>query len=118
VYLDDDLDSNALIGLLRQGGHEVVSPRAVGTRGVTDEEHMLYAATRGLVLLTANAEDFIRLHVEWIVQNRGHSGILVVYRENNPARDMSFQQIARAVTGIERSGSDLVNRVYNLNAWK
>lgn len=30
-YLDDDLDANALIGLLQHEGHEVVSPRAVAS---------------------------------------------------------------------------------------
>lgn len=72
VYLDDDLDSNALIGLLQRAGHEVISPRAVGTRGVADEEHLRYAAAHGLVLLTANAEDFIDLHHEWMAQQREH----------------------------------------------
>lgn len=64
VYLDDDLDSDALIGLLQQAGHDVVSPRAVGTR------------------------------------------------------DMSFQQIAQAVTRLEQSGIPLGNAFHNLNLWR
>jgi predicted nuclease of predicted toxin-antitoxin system len=118
LYLDDDLDSNALIALLRRGGHEVVSPRVAGTRGLADEEHMHYAVTHGLVLLTANAEDFLNLHLEWTAQHQGHSGILVVYRENNPARDMTFEQIARAVTQLEQSGLPIANVLYNLNFWR
>lgn len=118
VYLDDDLDSNALIGLLQQAGHEVVSPRAVGTRGVADEKHLRYAAAHVLVLLTANAEHFIDLHHEWMKQQQEHYGILIVYRENNPARDMSFQQIAQAVTQIEQSGLSLANAFHNLNFWR
>ncbi len=59
IYLDDDLDSNVLIGLLQGAGHEVISPRTVGTRGVSDEEPLPNAVTHGLVLLTANAEDLI-----------------------------------------------------------
>ncbi len=118
IYLDDDLDSNALIGFLRQMRHEVISPRAVGTRGVADEEHLRYAAEHGLVLLTANAEDFVDLHGEWIRDQREHSGILVVYRENNPARDMTFRDIADAATRIEGSGARLANACYNLNFWR
>jgi predicted nuclease of predicted toxin-antitoxin system len=117
ISLDDDLDSNALIGLLQQAGHEVVSPRAVGTRGVPDEEHLRYAATHALILLTANAEHFIDLHREWMKQQE-HYGILIVYRENNPARDMSFRQIAQAVTQIEQSGLPLANAFHNLNFWR
>src|SRR3954471_11449581 len=95
IYLDDDLDSNLLISLLRRAGHEVVSPREVGTRGVADVKHLSYAAAHALVLLTANAADFIDLHEEWLTQGRKHQGILIVYRENNPARDMNSQQIAQ-----------------------
>ena len=118
VYLDDDLDSNALIGLLQQDGHDVISPRTVGTRGVADEEHMRYAATNNLVLLTANAGHFADLHAEWTRRKQGHNGILIVYRENNPARDMSFEQIADAVTQVERSGVPLANSLHNLNFWR
>lgn len=32
-YLDDDMDSNALIGLLQKAGHEVFSPRTAGAHG-------------------------------------------------------------------------------------
>src|SRR3989337_4237638 len=117
VYLDDDLDSNVLIGLLRRAGHKVISPRSVGTRGVADEKHLLYAATHGLVLLTANAADFIDLHYEWMEQKREHHGILIVYRENNPVLDMSFQQIAQAVTQFERPGFRLPNAFYTLTSW-
>ncbi|MGH7966863.1 MAG: DUF5615 family PIN-like protein [Candidatus Binatia bacterium] len=118
VYLDDDLDSNALSGLLQQAGHEVVSPRAVGTRGVPDAEHLYYTAAHALALLTANAEHFINLHHDWMRRQRGHAGILVVYRENNPARDLSFRQIAQAVTRLDHSGLPLVNTVHNLNIWR
>ena len=78
IYLDDDLDSNRLIDLFRLAGHEVISPRAVGTRGVADEEHLHYAFSHGLVLLTANAEDFIdlrlaKIKVSWCGKLSGRS---------------------------------------------
>lgn len=94
VYLDDDMDSNALIGLLQKAGHEVDSPRAAGTRGQSDQEHLRYAAEQGLVLLTANAADFIEIHAQWMSRRESHCGILIVYRENNPVEDMTLQEIA------------------------
>ena len=118
LYLDDDLDSNALTRLLEQTGHEVISPRAVGRRGVADEEHLHYAAAQGLVLLTANAGDFIDLHHAWVQQGRQHSGVLIVYRENNPVKDMSFSQIAQAVTLLEESRVPLANALHGLNRWR
>ncbi len=118
TYLDDDLDADRLIGLLRHAGHEVVSPRGVGTRGVADEEHLRFAAANELVLHTANARDFVDLSRAWRNEGTGHSGVLTVYRENNPARDMSFEQVALAVTRIEQSGMTLENDVHNLNFWR
>lgn len=118
IYLDDDLDWNALIGSLRQLGHEVISPRAAGTSGSDDADHLLHAVAFGCALLTGNARDFIQLHEEWMAQGRHHHGILIVYRENNPARDMTFQQIAQAVTKLEQAGIPLANAYHNLNFWR
>lgn len=117
VYLDDDLDSNALIALLQRAGHEVISPRAVGTEGAVDAEHLRYATEHALALLTANAKDFVAVHREWLKQQRPHHGVLIVYRENNPTRDMSFEQIANAVTRVEQAAVPLENTVHVLNTW-
>jgi hypothetical protein len=43
---------------------------------------------------------------------------LIVYRENNPVRDMTFHQIAQAVTKIEQSGMPMENACHNLNFWR
>lgn len=87
-------------------------------RGVSDEEHLDYAAANALVLLSANCADFVDRQAEWTNQQREHQGILLVYRENNAARDMTFQQIARAVTRIEQAGLRLANACHNLNFWR
>jgi hypothetical protein len=118
IYLDDDLDSNTLIRLLRRADHEAISPRAAGRRGVEDDAHLRYAAERGLVLLTANAGDFVELHRAWAVRGRTHAGILIVYRDNNPAKDMDFRQIALAVDRLAASGLALENQCFDLNSWK
>ena len=118
LYLDDDLDAHTLIGLLQHTSHEVVSPRAVGTRGVHDPEHLRYAADHGLVLLTANVKDFFTLHEAWQQDGQEHPGMLLVYRDNNPHRDMTFQGIARAVSRLEQTEIPLRNTYQNLNAWR
>jgi Domain of unknown function (DUF5615) len=118
LYLDDDMDGNVLIGLLRHEGHEVVSPRVVGTRGRSDQEHLRYATDHGMVVLTANAQDVITLHERWQPQGLSHFGMLLVYRENNPLRDMTFEQIARAVSRLEQAGLTLENTYHNLNFWR
>lgn len=116
--MDDDLDSNRLIGLLKSEGYAVVSPREVGMRGATDVKHLQYASRNGLVLLTADVSDFLALHREWIKAKLPHSGILVVYRENNPFKDLTLGQISKAVTQIESAGLRLPGALYNVNSWR
>ena len=118
VYLDDDLDSNTPIRLLEHARHKVTSPRDVGTRGIADDAHLRYAAERGHVILTANAGDYVELHRAWASRRRSHAGILIVYRENNPAKDMDFGQIAIAVSRLEESGLALENQYFDLNSWR
>ena len=118
IYLDDDLDSNILNRPLSQSGHLVISPRAIGNKGLTDEEHLQYAANNLLVVLTANSQDFVRLHQIWLSQSLQHAGVLVVYRENNPARDMSFGDISSGVTRLEQAGVPIASNIHNLNFWR
>ena len=44
--------------------------------------------------------------------------MLLIYRENNPQRDMTFQEVARAVSRLEQAGIPLRNTYQNLNFWR
>lgn len=118
LYLDDDLDANELVSRLQHEGHEVISPRAVSMSGAEDEAHLNYAAAQNLPLLTANTRDFLALHQAWLVEGREHAGLLLLYRENNAERDMTYGQIARAVSRFEQSDIPLYNTYQNLNMWR
>jgi hypothetical protein len=69
-------------------------------------------------VVTANVRDFLRLHQTWQQEGRPHAGILALYPENNPRRDMTFAQIAQAVSRLERAGPPLYNTFHNLNMWR
>lgn len=118
LYLDDDMDANELLGLLQHEGHEVVSPRAVAMRSSSDDMHLSYATSQSLAVLTANVRDFLTLHRTWQRDGREHAGILGIYRENNPQRDMTYAQMAQAVSHLERSGLPVRNTFHNLNMWR
>src|SRR5262249_23285741 len=93
-------------------------PRTVGTREVLDPAHLRYAADHDLLLLTANAKDFLALHAQWQQDGQDHPGMLLVYRENKPQRDMTFQEITRAVSRLDQAGIPLRNTYQNLNFWR
>ena len=44
--------------------------------------------------------------------------MLLVYRENNPQRDMTFQEMARAVSRLDQARIPLQNTYQNLNFWR
>jgi predicted nuclease of predicted toxin-antitoxin system len=115
LYLDDDMDANMLIRLLQEEGHEVMSPRTVAMRGAEDAAHLQYAAAHQCAVVTANVRDFLTLHQTWQEEGRQHAGILALYRENNPQRDLTYAQIARAISRLARAGLPLQNTFHTLN---
>jgi hypothetical protein len=76
--------------------------------------HLHYAIENDLVLLTKNPDDFLELHQN----NPQHAGILVVYQDNDPNRDMSHADIARAISTLEQAGVALRDFCHVLNAWR
>lgn len=70
LYLDDCADDDILAALLRRAGHRVSTPRTAGASGVSDSDHLEYAARCKHTLLTKDPDDFVDLHYQW--QTIGH----------------------------------------------
>jgi Domain of unknown function (DUF5615) len=120
LYLDDCSNSDLLADLLRQAGHQVVRPAdAPGDlTGADDDEHFAFAAANDLSIITKNPSDFKNLHDA----DSSHRGILAVYQDNDPLRDMSDAEIVKAIANLEaaaRSGGDPVQgKFHSLNDWR
>jgi hypothetical protein len=102
------------VRLLRQVGWEVVSPFDAGIVGQLDEVHLAYATSQGLILLTKNPRDFEELHTRF----PQHSGILAVYQDNDPTKDMSVADILRAIQNLIAAGMPITGQFIPLNAWR
>ena len=118
IYLDDCSDDDDLIAFLVQAGHTVISPRAAGTKGWDDPDHLEYAAAHGYVLFTHNPPDFRRLHRDWQAQGRTHASIFLIYKDNNVRKDMTHPDIVRAIGNLLASGVPIVNEIHILNHWQ
>lgn len=114
IYLDDCLAAKTLIQLLKKRGCVVIVPEDVGLRGRSDQEHFEFCRKRGYVLLTGNPSDFLELHQK----ESEHPGILAVYRDNNPKKDLTFQEMVRVIKKIEKKGIALPNQFVVLNQWR
>ncbi|HEY7310995.1 MAG TPA: DUF5615 family PIN-like protein [Gemmataceae bacterium] len=120
LYLDDCSNSDLLADLLRQAGHEVVRPSDEGVEliGEDDDVHFDFAAAHGLTLITKNPADFKSLHD----LDPRHAGILAVYQDNDPSRDMSSADIVRAIQNLEEAaqqgGPSIHGEFHILNDWR
>ena len=114
IYLDDSAYDKELVRCLEQAGHQVVTPVLAGITGQPDEIHFRYAIHHGLALLTKNPDDFMELHD----RDSKHMGILVIYQDNDPDRDMNHGDIVRAIANLVNAGITLLGTVQVLNAWR
>ncbi len=120
VYLDDCSNSELLAKLLRRAGHHVTRPtdKEVVLDGEDDDVQFEFAAMHQLVIITKNPSDFYKLHES----NPSHAGILAIYLDNDPSRDMSDTEIVKAIQNLEdaeqKGGEPIAGRFHSLNDWR
>ncbi len=114
LLLDEDSQGNVLVRLLRGAGHDVETVTIAGMASDADTEVLSYARCAGRVLLTRNVKDFFALHEA----DGDHSGILVEHQDGDPAKNMSYPQIADAIRNLEASGWNLIGEFVGINPWE
>lgn len=82
--------------------------------GADDEVHFAYVRRTGQVILTYNPADFLKLHQQF----PEHSGILAVYQDNDPSKDMTYADIVRAIANLEGIGAAFPGHFWPLNAFQ
>jgi len=121
LYLDDCSNSDLLADLLQRAGHRVVRPTVAGVRldGEDDDVHFAFATANDLTIIRKNPADYYPLH-ELAVPT--HPGILGVYQDTDPSRDMSDAEIVGAIANIEAAtqhgGDPIPGHFFVLNQWR
>ena len=118
VYLDDDMAAVLLAQLLSQAGPDGQWPVDVNMVGEDDSRHLAHAARENRVLLSRNHDDFENLHDLVAAVGGHHPGILIVRKDNNPKRDLSFPGIVRAIANLLAAGVPIVDQFIILNHWR
>jgi hypothetical protein len=113
LYLDDSTASKHLAGLLRDAGHEVVTPAEANLGRRNDEVHFQFAAGHGLTLLTRHGKDLRVLHED----QPQHPGVLVVAPADDPQRELSDDDIVRAIARLDLAGAPVAGALTRLNDW-
>lgn len=114
LLIDEDSQSHRQIKVLRAAGHDIVSVAELKRNGAPDKEVFALAQELDRVLLTHNAADFLTL----ARLADTHAGVIVVFRDGNPRNNMSYDQIARAVSTLESTGVPIRGQFHILNNWR
>jgi hypothetical protein len=117
LLLDEDSQAKLLISQLWAVGHDVLTVTEAGLEARSDAEVLAYAASVQRVVLTRNCDDYYALHSA----GQTHTGILSVYLNRDPRKDLSYADIVRAIANLEthavQSGWELAGQFVALNAW-
>lgn len=113
LFIDEDSQDRLLVKLLKNAGHNVITVNEAELMGTTDLVVLDYARANNRVLLTYNCDDFEALHEA----NPNHAGIVVIYRDADRSKDMSFKTIVKAIANLEASGIPVTNQFIALNHW-
>lgn len=114
LLLDEDSQSKYLANLLKRSGHDVLTVNEAGITGFSDAMVFDYCRQSNRILLTRNCDDFQVLHQV----NPIHPGIIAIYQDADPDKNMTYQAIAHAINNLESVGFNLANQFVILNQWQ
>lgn len=110
LLIDEDSQDRILVAKLKEAGHDVVTAKDAGLLGQPDSAVLAHAVASKRAVMTRNCDDFCSEAAALKRAGRHHHGILLRYEKNDPEKDMSYDDIVRAVGNIDRvvSAGDLV----------
>lgn len=114
ILVDEDSQARKQMDVLRGAGHDVVSIAELDRNGSLDSEVFALARSSQWVLLTHNVADFHAL----ALAHADHCGVIAIHRDGDPRKNMTHQDIGRAVSKLEASGMPIHGQFHVLNHWR
>lgn len=108
LYIDEDATQKSVVaGLLREG-IDVLTVADVNLFSLDDEQQLEWSTSNGRAIYTLNAEDFARLHNEFLTTGRSHDGILTFPKQRYSVGE-KIRRIKRLIDTI--SAEEMVDRM-------
>jgi len=85
----------------------------VSRTGRSDADQLAYAAAEGRTIITFNSRDFVRLHRDYLIDDKTHSGIIV---SNQLETGVLVRRLLRLLQN--RSAEAMVNWLEFLSDWR
>ena len=104
----------AVVDGLRMSGIVVTTVAEARMRGRTDAEQLAFATQGGMVLVSFNVRDYMRLHGELVRAGEHHTGMVLGIQRRFGIGELQ-RRLARIAMTLDPD--DMVDRVEFLNAW-
>ena len=114
LYFDEDAMDQAVIDGMCMSGIILTTVTETGMRGRTDAEQLTVATVGGMVLVSFNVRDYMRLHGELMRGGHSHPGMILGMQQQFGIGELQ-RRLVRIATSLYPE--DMVNRVECLNAW-
>jgi predicted nuclease of predicted toxin-antitoxin system len=115
LLVDECILDKLLDAKLRAAGHDVLTAAEAGLIRKPDHAVFEAAIAADRLALTLNCADFVDLAEAKLAKSGSHPGILLVYRYNMPEKEMSHDDIVRAIANLEATGLKLKDGCHKLN---
>ena len=76
LFLDEDMHLDLGISL-RKRGFDVAHAQELDRKGKCDAEQLAYSVAQKRCLISFNIKDFVKLHNDYVLNNREHWGIIL-----------------------------------------
>jgi predicted nuclease of predicted toxin-antitoxin system len=118
LLVDECILDKVLVSKLREAGHDV---RTVAEEDlIRKPDHAIFEAAiaHQRMVITVNCVDFVELSERKLAKNGSHPGVLLVYRYNDPAKEMTHDDIIKAISNLESAKVPLENNCHALNYYQ
>ncbi len=106
--------SRALMQALRSRGMDVTTALIEDMINRDDEEHLEYATIQKRSLYSFNRGDFLRLHTQYLQQDKIHAGIILANQQQHSVGEQMRRILRLSAT---KAPEDMRNWVEFLSAW-
>ena len=89
LYLGENYPTELAVQLRRRG-IDVITAREAGNLGLSDDGHLVFAASQGYVLLSFD-QDYVGIWKAWFREGKSHSGIVLSQEYKEDAFSILFQ---------------------------
>jgi hypothetical protein len=113
LYFDEDAQRTNLARALRSRQIDIITCNEAGLGEVDDLAQLAFAAAENRVLFTFNTKHFTRLHRDYLISGRSHSGIIV---SKQLETGTLFRRLLKLIQ--ERSAEDMRDRIEYLGNWR